>query len=52
MYQHSFRRFSCLILLAALSFLASDENIVSADDVPISKLSQNIGHPTLKIFYW
>ncbi|KAG5893433.1 hypothetical protein JTB14_017873 [Gonioctena quinquepunctata] len=40
----------CLFLLAGLCFLSLSNN-VKADEVPLSKISQNIGTPTLKFLY-
>ncbi|KAJ8921102.1 hypothetical protein NQ315_015900 [Exocentrus adspersus] len=41
---------SCLLLVGGLSLIAFSNN-PAAEDVPISKLSQNVGAPTLKFLY-
>lgn len=42
---------SCLLIVGGLTLLAFSNN-TTAEDVPLSKLSQNIGAPTLKFLYW
>lgn len=48
------KQLSCfwyLLAFAGLCFLES-HNSVTAEDVLPSKLSQNVGAPTLKFLYW
>ncbi|KAJ8926486.1 hypothetical protein NQ314_021145 [Rhamnusium bicolor] len=42
--------FICLLVVAGLSLLVFSNN-PTAEDVPLSKLSQNVGAPTLKFLY-
>ena len=39
----------CIVLILALVAATNAEDNL---DVPISKLSQNVGAPTLKFLYW
>ncbi|CAH0556738.1 unnamed protein product [Brassicogethes aeneus] len=41
---------SCLLLIAGLSLLGSCSDLIN-DDIPLTKLSQNVGSPTLKVLY-
>lgn len=45
---------TCFLILAGLSLFSfgSFGDSQSADDVPMPKLSQNVGVPTLKVLYW
>lgn len=43
----------CMFVILGLALIVSySNNNVSAEELPLSKLTQNVGAPTLKFLYW